>query len=174
MHLLHWNTHIVQKYLCKNQQIGKDIVKTDELDQNILQMLQEDGRASNVEIGRKLSVPHTRVRDRILRMEEAGIIEGYSVRVNPLILGYNIHALVQVEVDQQQEFDVFAEQLMQMDEVVEVANVTGEFDAIVRIWVRDVTHLRHFLYNEISTLPAHKRTVSSIILKRFDKPLGTA
>ncbi|MCB0030893.1 MAG: Lrp/AsnC ligand binding domain-containing protein, partial [Anaerolineales bacterium] len=76
-----------------------------------------------------------------------------------------------VSVDQQQDFDEFAAQLLAMDEVVEIFNVTGEFDALVRIWVRDFRHLREFLYGKISELPAHQNTVSSMVLANQVKPL---
>ena len=143
----------------------------DELDQQILKLLQEDGRASHVEIARQLEVGHTRVRDRIHRMEEAGVITGYVAQVDPLSLGYSIHAIIHVRVDQQEDFDEFANQLMQMDEVVEVFNITGEYDAIVRIWVKDFKHLRQFLYGAISELPAHQHTVSSMVLDNQVKSL---
>ncbi len=144
----------------------------DELDLQILKLLQADGRATNVEIGRQLDQRHTRIRDRINRMTEAGVITGYRVEVNPLKLGHHIHALVHVEADQEHDFDAFADQLLAIPEVVEVMNVTGDYDAIVRVWARDVTHLRTLLYNKISTLEAHKKTVSSLILKRWETTLG--
>ena len=143
----------------------------DQLDQRILQILQHDGRATHVEIARQLGVGHTRVRDRIHRMEEAGVIAGYTARINPLALGYSIHAIIHVRVDQQEDFDDFANQLMQMNEVVEVFNITGEYDAIVRIWVKDFRHLRDFLYGAISELPAHQHTVSSMVLDNQIKSL---
>lgn len=144
----------------------------DDLDKKILDMLQNDGRTTHVEIGRQLDVGHTRVRDRIHRMEAAGVITGYRATIDPLVLGYSIHCLIHVEVDQQKNFDLFAEKVITMDEVVEVANLTGQYDAIVRVWVRDVTHLRDFLYNKLSVLPEHQKTVSSIVLNQYDKPLG--
>ena len=58
----------------------------DDLDKKILSILQEDGRASNVSVAREIGVGHTRVRDRILRMEEAGVIEQYRVVINPAVL----------------------------------------------------------------------------------------
>ena len=57
--------------------------KLDKLDRQILSILQKDGRASHVNIAKRLGVGHTRVRDRILRMEEAGVIEGYRAVINP-------------------------------------------------------------------------------------------
>ena len=63
------------------------LYKLDMLDRQILVVLQNDGRASHVQIAKQLGVGHTRVRDRILRMEGAGIIEGYQAVLNPAALG---------------------------------------------------------------------------------------
>jgi Lrp/AsnC family leucine-responsive transcriptional regulator len=105
-------------------------------------------------------------------MEEAGLIEGYHAIINPLVLGRGILCIVQLKVDQSFDFDVLIEQLLQIEEVGEVSNITGEFDAHIRIWARDITHLHDILYNKLSAMPAHKSTNSTIILKRWMKPLG--
>jgi len=144
----------------------------DDLDLKILTILQADGRASHVNIARSLGVGHTRVRDRILKMEDAGVISGYQVVLNPVKLGHTVECVVQLEVDQRLNFEELARQMLQIDEVVEVTNLTGAVDAHVRVWARDITHLRNILYNKLSTLPAHKSTSSAIVLKQWRKPLG--
>ena len=144
----------------------------DELDRQILKILQEDGRASHVSIAKAVGVGHTRVRDRILRLEEAGVIEGYQAVINPAVIGQGVLCIVQLKTDQQFSFDELVAQIMTIDEVVEVTNVTGQVDAHIRIWARDVAHLREILYNKLSNLPAHKSTNSTIVLKRWTKPLG--
>jgi len=146
----------------------------DTLDRQILEILQVDGRASHVNIAKQVGVGHTRVRDRIMRMEEAGGITGYRAVINPAVLGYVVHCVVQLETDQRQDFEAFVAQLLQMEEVVEVSNVTGRVDAYIRIWGRDTAHLREILYNKLSTLPAHKSTNSAIVLEQWHKPLGLA
>jgi DNA-binding Lrp family transcriptional regulator len=148
------------------------LYELDELDKQILTILQKDGRASYVSIARQLKTSHTRVRDRVIWMEQTGIIKGYRAVINPAVLGQGILCLVQLEVDQNMDFNELVEQLLQIDEVIEVANITGPFDAQVRIWARDVPHLRDILYDKISVLPAHKSTTSTIILERWEKPLG--
>ncbi|GIK36802.1 MAG: transcriptional regulator [Chloroflexota bacterium] len=146
--------------------------KLDALDKRILAILQEDGRASHVNIARRLGVSHTRVRDRVLRMEEAGVIEGYQVVINPSVLGQGVLCIVQLEVDQRLDFEETVREMLKIDEVVEVTNLTGQVDAHVRVWARDIPHLREILYNKLSTLPAHKSTSSTIVLKQWRKPLG--
>jgi Lrp/AsnC family transcriptional regulator for asnA, asnC and gidA len=148
------------------------LYKLDELDKQILTILQEDGRASNVSIAKKLGTGHTRIRDRILRMEKAGIIASYRAVVDPTKLGLVIPCTVQLKVDQSFDFDEVVNQLLSIDEVVEVANVTGEFDAHIQLWAKDVNHLRKILYDRLSTLPAHQSTNSAIVLERWQKPLG--
>ena len=146
--------------------------KLDKLDRRILQILQEDGRVSHVNIAKQLGVRHTRVRDRILRMEHGGVIKGYQAIINPATLGQGILCIVLLKVNQQLDFDEMVEQILKIDEVIDVVNVTGEMDAHIRIWARDVDHLRDILYNKLSMLPAHQSTHSTIVLKHWGKPLG--
>jgi Lrp/AsnC family leucine-responsive transcriptional regulator len=142
------------------------------LDKQILTILQEDGRASNVSIAKRIGVGHTRVRDRIIRMEEAGVIERYEAVINPAALERGILCIVQLRVNQAFDFNELVAQLLEFDEVVEIANVTGNFDAHIRVWSRDVAHLRDFLYNKLGQLPAHQSTNSSIVLNYWKKPLS--
>jgi Lrp/AsnC family transcriptional regulator for asnA, asnC and gidA len=92
--------------------------KLDTLDRQILTILQQDGRASHVNIARQLGVSHTRVRDRVLRMEEAGVIEGYQVVINPAALGQGVMCIVQLEVDQRLDFEEMVAEMLKFDEVV--------------------------------------------------------
>ena len=148
--------------------------KLDDLDRKILEILQEDGRASHVNIAKRLGVGHTRVRDRIIRMEQAGVIKGYRAVLDPATLGQGILCIVQLKAKQELDFDEFINQILEIDEVVDVANVTGEVDAHIRVWARDVPHLRDILYNKLSVLPAHQSTNSTIVLKHWRKPLCLA
>ncbi len=144
----------------------------DDLDRQILEILQKDGRASHVNIAKQIGVGHTRVRDRILRLEEAGVIKGYQAIINPMNLGYGIFCIVQLETDQSQNFEEFVHQLLEIDEVIEVVNVTGPIDAHIRVWAKDIAHLRHILYNKLSLLPAHKNTNTTLVLQQWPKPFG--
>jgi Lrp/AsnC family transcriptional regulator for asnA, asnC and gidA len=105
-------------------------------------------------------------------MEEAGVIEGYQVVINPAALGQGVMCIVQLEVDQRLDFEEMVAEMLKFDEVVEVTNLTGSVDAHVRVWARDIPHLRDILYNKLSTLAAHKSTSSTIVLKQWRKPLG--
>jgi Lrp/AsnC family leucine-responsive transcriptional regulator len=105
-------------------------------------------------------------------MEEAGVIERYEAIINPAALERGILCIVQLQVNQAFDFNELVKQLLEFDEVVEIANVTGDFDAHIRVLTRDVTHLRDFLYNKLGQLPAHQSTNSSIVLNLWKKPLG--
>lgn len=148
------------------------MVQLDELDLNILAILQKDGRVTHSEIARQLDVGHTRVRDHVLRMEEQGVIIGYRVMIDPASLGFSIQCMIHIEVDQQQDFDEFICQLLEMEEVVEIINITGQYDCVIRVWLTDTKHLRRFLYERLSGLPAHKNTISNIVLDRVRRPLS--
>ncbi len=110
----------------------------------ILEAIQADGRMSLTELAEKvaLSVPATS--ERLKRLEEAGVIEGFRAVVAPEKVGYGVMALVGITAMQPDKARLLA-QLEQMPEVLECLHVTGQDSYILRVVTRDVRHLEQFV-----------------------------
>jgi len=145
--------------------------KFDNTDIKILQILQTDVRLPLTQLSEQLGIPHGTVRDRIRKMEEAGVIECYTAILNPAKLGFLMNCLVQVTLDQQVENSLAVEALLKIKEVTEIQLLTGEVDAFVRIWAKDVEHLRQILYDKFTSIPGMVRTNTIIVLDTQSKPL---
>ena len=143
----------------------------DDTDIKILRILQTDVKLPLTQLSERLGIPHGTVRDRIRKMEEAGVIEGYAVVLNPAKLGYLMNCLVQVTLDQQVENDVVIKELLKIEEVTEIQILTGDVDAFVRIWARDVEHLRKILYDKFTSIPGMLRTNTIMVLGTYTKPI---
>lgn len=148
-----------------------NMVNLDDTDIKILRMLQTDVKLPLTQLSERLGIPHGTVRDRIRKMEEAGVIEGYAVVLNPAKLGYLMNCLVQVTLDQQVENDVVIKELLKIEEVTEIQILTGDVDAFVRIWAKDVEHLRKILYEKFTSVPGMLRTNTIMVLGTYNKPL---
>jgi len=111
------------------------------------------------------------VRDRIRKMEDAGVIERYATILNPANLGFLLNCFVEVTLDQQVENNSAIEALLKIEEVTEIHTLTGNMDAFVRIWARDVEHLRRILYDKFTNIPGMVRTNTIIVLGTHAKPL---
>ncbi len=142
----------------------------DSTDIRILRMLQTEGRMPLTKLSEFLNIPHTTVRDRIRRMEEAGVIDRYETVINLAKVGFYVLAFVMVTLDQRVDIAKAVEALMDMDEVSETYLLTGDIDLLVRISAKDVAHLRHILYQKFNSIPGLIRTNTVIVLDSQSKP----
>ena len=100
----------------------------DSIDKRILGYLSDDARISWRKLGDLVHLSPTSAADRVRRMERDGVIEGYTVRIDPGALGRTVRAVVEVSLGVGDQIDEFEERLLQRDEVAFAAYVTGTAD----------------------------------------------
>ena len=103
------------------------------------------------------------VHDRVNRMEEAGVIEGYHAKVDPKALDYGISAIVGLQVEQGQEEDTLG-RLDDIDGVQEVHLTTGSWDVLMRVYARDADNLRELMFDNIAQMEGFARSQTMVIL----------
>ena len=128
---------------------------TDDLDWKILMCLQNDGRMTYTELARQVHLSVPAVTERVRRLEEAGVIEGYAARVNPAAAGYPISALIGMTVQQSAKAK-FLKLLGTIGEVLECHHVTGADSYVIRLVATSVADLERLiqrinLYGETRT-----------------------
>jgi Lrp/AsnC family leucine-responsive transcriptional regulator len=148
----------------------------DAVDKKILKVLQADARASLQEIGKAVGLSASPCWERIRRMEAQGVIEGYTVRLNPQSLGWNDTVLVQVTLDSHSDntLEKFGDTLAAIPEVVEAFLVSGEFDYLLRVAVRDTRDYERFLRERLYKIKGIRHSKSGFVLrtlKRSDVPI---
>lgn len=116
----------------------------DAADRAILDLLLDDSRISLRALGARIGLSAPAVRDRILRLEDVGIIEGFSIRLNARALGFPLEAVLRVAPLPGRLRKVEAT-LQAMPEVVECSVVTGEDCFVARLVMRDVSELDRLL-----------------------------
>jgi len=115
-------------------------VTLDRLDWGILEVLQLNARISNTELGKQIGLSQPAVTARIKRLEEQGVIEGYSARINPGLVGRGIAAIVRIRTTHA-EIKRCLSAFETMAEIVEAHRITGEDCFMVRIVVEEMTQL---------------------------------
>ena len=147
----------------------------DDIDLKIIELLQKDGRLSHAAIGKETGLTGPSVYARIQRMEREGIIEGYTVRLNPEKVGRGLVALVRVDTNNVSgdytPFERFEEFTRQEPEILECFDVAGEDSYILKIRTGSPERLRELL-KKIYTLPGVNRTITSIALATIKEELG--
>lgn len=100
----------------------------DHIDLRILRALADDARISWRQLGELVHLSPTSAADRVRRLERDGVIEGYSVRVDPAAVGRTVRAVVDVSLGAGDQVDRFEQRLADRDEVTFAAYVTGTAD----------------------------------------------
>lgn len=131
----------------------------DDIGRQILRILQEDGRISFNELGRRVGLSSPAVAERVRRMEEAGIILGYRAVVNQARIGYPIMAFIRlsIPVSNLPQADELAKNI---PEVLECHHLTGSDGVILKVVVSSVGHLEEV----ISHMGSCGMTTTAIVL----------
>ena len=143
--------------------------KIDELNRKILQHLQENSRTSFSSIGRAIGLTPPAVAERVKKMEDLGVLEGYKARVNHLKLGYQLRAIVTIKAFMG-KLKPFLEMVRSMKEVVNCYRITGNENIIMEVVLQDQIHLEQF----VDKLIQYGETRTHIILSDIisDAPIN--
>jgi len=143
-------------------------IKITEKDRQLLQLLQVNSRESNASLARTIGVSRATVQERIQRLENAGIIQGYSVKLNPAKLHRNIEAIVMVLAENKALKETFIE-LEKMPYIQAIHSLSGEWDWSLFVSAPTIEEF-HNCISQMNQLNGIKSTVSHIIMKtRLDR-----
>jgi Lrp/AsnC family transcriptional regulator, leucine-responsive regulatory protein len=116
----------------------------DPTNRRLLEELQSDARVSIAELGRRVGLSAPAVAERIQRLEQEGVIEGYRARVSPRALGFALSAILRVR-PAPRELRKVAELARETPEIVECHRITGDDCYFMKLHVRDVEHLEEVI-----------------------------
>ena len=137
-------------------------MKVDEIDKKILKILRSNARISLTKIAKEIGLSVMGVKNRISRLEKAGILRGYSANIDYAKLGYSIIAFVGINTEPQKRIDVIRE-LKKRKEVIELYEVTGTYDIIAKVVIKDMEELRKFLAITMAEVEGVTSTYTMII-----------
>src|SRR5215216_1552953 len=136
----------------------------DEIDKQILKILQQNARTPNAEIARQVGLVPSAILERIRKLEERKVIQGYGVRLNGRALGLGLLAFVLVRTDELAGESVAASALAAMPEVLEVHHIAGEDCFLVKVRTADTEALGRLLREQIGAIESVRSTRTTIVL----------
>jgi Lrp/AsnC family leucine-responsive transcriptional regulator len=139
----------------------------DSLSWKILKCLQQNARISNAEIGRRVGVSSPAVSERIKKMEDAEIIQGYTTFVSPFELGYQLKALITLRAFMGM-LKPFLEKVKTYDEVVNCYRITGNENIVMEVVLKNQKHLEIFIDQLISYGETKTQIVLSHVVKHSE------
>ncbi|QSQ21204.1 Lrp/AsnC family transcriptional regulator [Pyxidicoccus parkwayensis] len=136
----------------------------DELDIRIIDLLQRDGRATQLELSRSVGLSQPAVAERIRKLEERGVITGYSARVDAAKLGKDITAFIGVSIEHPKYFENFAKKVLALPDVLECHRVAGQDSYILKVKTANTKTLDSLLVETLRTIAGVTRTQTTIVL----------
>ena len=136
-------------------------MKIDALNWKILNCLQVNARQSNAEIGRIVGISSPAVSERIRKMEDAGVINGYHTTLSPFECGYQLQAIVTLRAFMG-KLKPFLAKVKTYDEVLNCYRITGNENIVMEVVLKNHKHLEEF----IDQLISYGETKTQIVLSQ--------
>ncbi len=137
----------------------------DEVDTQLLNLLQEDGRITNAELAKRVGLSPPSVLQRVRALEQNGFILGYTALLDPMKMGYNITVFASVSLSLHQDMSIerFRKAIQDIPEVQECYNVSGEYDFLLKILVVDMHAYELVVREKISRIRGIRQINSSFV-----------
>ena len=138
----------------------------DETDVQLLNLLQNDGRITNADLAKKVGLSPPSVLQRVRALEKAGLIRNYVALLEPERLGLRITALVMISLSlhQEQPIERFRRSIQEIPEIVECYHVSGDFDFLLKVLVRDMRAYEVFLREKLSKIKGIGKITTNFVL----------
>lgn len=133
-------------------------ILTDQKNLELLRLLQKNPRAPISQLARKIGMSNPAVKERVVRLEESGILAGFRLELSPKELGYQVIAFVRIR-PLPGHLSKIAELAQSVPEVTECHRITGEDCFILKLYVKEISNLDRVLDQFL----AHGQTTTSIV-----------
>ncbi len=144
-----------------------DTDSLDTFDRAILMALAEEGRISVTELARRIGLSKSPTQARLKRLEESGVIRGYRAILDPIRLGLDHVAFVEVRMSDTREaaLEAFNKAVAAIPEVESAHLIAGNFDYLLKVRTADMRAYRRVLAEKLSTLPGISLTSTYVAMQ---------
>ena len=138
----------------------------DEVDLQILVSLQRDGRITNADLAKAVNLSPPSVLQRVRALEKAGLIRGYHALLDHERLGLRITAMVMITLSLHQDMAIerFRRSVMDIPDILECHHVSGDFDFLLKVVVRDMRAYEQFVREKLSKIKGIGQIRTSFVL----------
>ena len=145
-----------------------DKMKLDEFDYKIIRLLIQDARQTHLEISDKIGLSPSPCARRIRKLEDAGLITGYTAKIDESLLGFDFTVFVSIKLDRQIDENLvdFEKNILRYPEVLDCWLMTGTYDYLLRVAVRDLNEFEHFLTGRLTKVSGVASIESSIPIRQ--------
>ena len=139
----------------------------DRIDRKILSALRQNGRLTIAQLSEQVGLSSSPCWTRLKRLENLKIIDGYTANINPKAIGINDLFFIEITLERHDDdmLENFSQALADIPEVIEAHLVTGEYDYLVKVAVKDAEHYERFLRKKLYSIKGIRHTRSTFALR---------
>ncbi len=152
----------------------KSVEELDSLDRRILSALCENGRLTTSALAEQVGLSSSPCWTRVKRLEEVGVIEKYVAVLNHPNLGFANIVFVEITLDKHDDkvLERFGAALAGIPEVMEAYLVTGDYDYLIKVVVRDTDHYERFLRQALYKIPGIRQSRTTFGLRTLKRQIS--
>ncbi|MEM7799182.1 MAG: Lrp/AsnC family transcriptional regulator [Chloroflexota bacterium] len=141
----------------------------DDIDLKLLALIQKEGRISNAELARRLNLSPPAAHARMRKLEEAGVIKQYVALLDRDKIGFDLLCFVHIRmhVHEINSLDSFQQHIEKLPQVLECHHITGQYDFILKVAVRNRKDLQEFMRARLIPLRGVAQITTSILLEEI-------
>lgn len=138
----------------------------DNLDIEILNYLQNEGRISNAELSRRVELSPPATHARVKRLEDQGYIREYVALLEPEKLGFDMLCFINVglQMHTKEQVENFRNAIQEIPEVLECYHITGEYDYLLKVIISNRKNLEEFVVRRLTPIQGVARIYTSLVL----------
>ncbi len=158
------NLHLLNRW----EDFSKALQRFDDLDKKLLYELSKDGAISVPNLSKKLGINASVLYSRIKRLTKKKLIKKFTIEIDEALLGIGVKASVGINRDPKFK-ETIHKMLMETPQVVEICEVTGRFDMMIKVYAENLESLHSVVIEKIGNIEGIQNTETFVQLQKTDK-----
>ncbi|MGE8432463.1 MULTISPECIES: Lrp/AsnC family transcriptional regulator [Chryseobacterium] len=138
----------------------------DDKDLNLLRLLQNNSKLTVKELAKEINLSPSPVFERVKRLEQEGYIKRYAAVLDAekLNRGFTVFCQIKLKIHDRSVGYDFVKEILEIEEVAECYNISGDFDFLLKVQVRDMKHYQDFVFNKLGSVDSIGSTHSTFVM----------
>lgn len=141
-------------------------MELDKIDKKLVNLLQKNSKQTTKQLSLQLNLSITAIYERIKKLEREKIITNYTAVIDPKKVNKSFLVFCHVKLIQHSRvyLSVFEKEILKLDEVAQCFHISGDYDYILKIYVKDMEEYREFMVNKLTSIKHIGSTQSSFMI----------
>ncbi len=140
--------------------------KLDDKDLQLLRLLQKNAKLTVKELAKEVNLSTSPVFERVKRLEQDGFVKRYAAVLDAekLNRGFTVFCQIKLKIHDRSVGYDFVKEILEIEEVAECYNISGDFDFLLKVQVRDMKHYQDFVFNKLGSVDSIGSTHSTFVM----------